>query len=141
MAVEVKLTDNSVKVKAQIDANLNLALEAMGIKAVGLIVNQMETGYGKPIRQTGDLQRDVTYEVENSGPGTVDVGNTLHYGKYVHDGHAGHSVKLKDGSWITLPGGHTAGRPYIRDALTGDVAKTQLQTVAADALAQGFTET
>lgn len=138
MAVKITFADNSDKVLTQLEGNKEAALNAIGIKAVNLILWQMRQGYGKPIRQTGDLQRDVSYEVENSAPDTVDVGNTLEYAPYVHDGHAGHSVKLKDGSWITLPGGYTEGRPYIRDGLTGADHQKQLQKVAEEALKIGF---
>lgn len=138
MSVKVTLKDNSDKVLAQLKANKKAALTAMGVKAVNLILKQMRRGYSKPIRWSGDLQRDVSYEVENSGPDTVDVGNTLKYAPFVHEGHAGHSVRLKDGSWVTLPGGHTKGKPYIRDALTGESNKKQLQKAAESALKKGF---
>lgn len=121
MPVKVTLTDNSDKVLAQLEGNKEAALNAMGIKAVNLILWQMRQGYGNPIRQTGDLQRDVSYEVNNSSPDTVDVGNTLKYGPYVHDG----TYKM-------------AARPYIRDALTGEDHKKQLQKVAEAALKTGF---
>ena len=121
MPVKVTLTDNSDKVLAQLEGNKEAALNAMGIKAVNLILLQMRQGYGKPIRQTGDLQRDVSYEVNNSSTDTVDVGNTLKYGPYVHDG----TYKM-------------AARPYIRDALTGEDHKKQLQKVAEAALKTGF---
>ncbi len=98
----------------------------MGIKAVNLILYRMRQGYGKPIRQTGDLQRDVTYEV-NDGNDSVEIGNTLEYAPFVHDGHA---VYIKDVGWRVLPGGHTPGRPYIRDALTGNDAAEKLRKVA-----------
>lgn len=138
MAANVIFHDNSPKVKSQMADNVVRALTAMGIKAVNLILHQMRRGYGKPIRYSGDLQRDVSYDVGRSGDNTVDVGNTLTYGVYVHEGHAGHSVRLKDGSWITMPGGYTKGRPYIRDALTGETAKQQLKKVAEAYLKQGF---
>lgn len=94
MAFRIQLNDHSEAVLAQMDANVERALTAMGIKAVGLIVKQMESGYTTPhknrthgttsdggthtaIRETGDLMRDVFYEVGNSGEGTVDVGNSL----------------------------------------------------------------
>lgn len=94
MAFRIQLNDHSEAVLAQMDANVERALTAMGIKAVGLIVKQMESGYTTPhknrthgttsdggthtaIRETGDLMRDVSYEVGNSGEGTVDVGNSL----------------------------------------------------------------
>jgi hypothetical protein len=121
MPVKVTLTDNSATVKAQLDGNRKAALEAMGIKSVNLILNQMESGYGKPIRQTGDLMRDVQYEVERSGEGTVDVGNTLYYGPYVHEG----TVRMK-------------ARHYIRDALISGTATQSLKTVAEAALKIGF---
>lgn len=121
MPVKVTLIDNSDKVLTQLEGNKEAALNAMGIKAVNLILQQMRQGYGKPIRQTGDLQRDVSYEVNNSVPDTVDVGNTLKYGPYVHDG----TSKM-------------AARPYIRDALTGEDHKKQLQKVAEAALKTGF---
>ncbi len=121
MPVKVTLTDNSDKVLTQLDGNKKAALEAMGVKAVNLILWQMRQGYGKPIRRKGDLQRDVSFEVENSGPDTVDVGNTLEYGPYVHDG----TRKM-------------AARPYIRDGLTGEDHKKQLQKVAEEALKIGF---
>ena len=94
MAFRIQLSDHAEAVLTQMDANVERALTAMGIKAVGLIVRQMESGYTTPhknrthgttsdggthtaIRETGDLMRDVSYEVGNSGEGTVDVGNSL----------------------------------------------------------------
>lgn len=121
MAVKVTLVDNSDKILAQVETNKKAALEAMGVKAVNLILWQMRQGYGKPIRQTGDLQRDMSYEVGNSSPDTVDVGNTLKYGPYVHDGTS------------KMP-----GRPYVRDGLTGESHKKQLQEAAEIPLKKGF---
>ena len=120
MAVQVKLTDNSDKVITQITGNVERALDAMGTKAVNLILWQMRQGYGKPIRQTGDLQRDVNYEV-NADAQTVTVGNSLEYAPYVHDG----TYKMQ-------------ARPYIQDALTGENHANQLQKVAEAYLKQGF---
>ena len=120
MAVKVEFTDNSVQVKTRMQGNRAAALQAMGIKAVNLILWQMRQGYGKPIRQTGNLQRDVSYEV-HEGTGSVDVGNTLEYAPFVHEG----TYKLK-------------GRPYIRDALTGENHIKQLRKVAEDELKKGF---
>lgn len=121
MPVKVTLIDNSDKVLTQLDGNKKAALEALGVKSVNLIMWQVRQGYGKPIRQTGNLQRDVSYGVENSAPDTVDVGNTMEYAPYVHDG----TSKM-------------AARPYIRDGLTGEDHKKQLQKVAEAALKNGF---
>lgn len=114
--------DHSADVKARMDANADKALTAMGIKAVNLILWQMRQGFGKPIRQTGNLQRDVQYEVDE-GARCVYVGNTLHYAPYVHDG----TRKM-------------AARPYITNALTGEQHKEDLKKVAEAYLQIGFKE-
>ena len=138
MAFRIQLSDHAEAVLAQMDANVERALTAMGIKAVGLIVRQMESGYTTPhknrthgtasdggthtaIRETGDLMRDVSYEVGNSGAGTVDVGNSLEYGVFVHEG----TSRLES-------------RPYIRDALTN--GSEELQRVASAYLKMGMSE-
>lgn len=138
MAFRIQLSDHAEAVLAQMDANVERALTAMGIKAVGLIVRQMESGYTTPhknrthgttsdggthtaIRETGDLMRDVSYEVGNSGAGTVDVGNSLEYGVFVHEG----TSRLES-------------RPYIRDALTNGAE--ELQRVASAYLKMGMSE-
>lgn len=138
MAFRIQLNDHSDAVLAQMDANVERALTAMGIKAVGLIVRQMESGYTTPhknrahgttsdggthtaIRETGDLMRDVSYEVGNSGAGTVDVGNSLEYGVFIHEG----TSRLES-------------RPYIRDALTNGAE--ELQRVASAYLKMGMSE-
>lgn len=120
MAVQVKLTDNSRVVLRTLNGNVSAALNAIGVKATNLILQQMERGYGKPIRQTGDLQRDVQYEV-NENTKTVSVGNTLEYGPYVHEG----TSKM-------------AGRQYIADALMKDSSARQLQAVASENIKKGF---
>ena len=43
--VYVNFQDNSTTVKTQMTGNAKAALSAMGIKAVGCIVNQIQTGY------------------------------------------------------------------------------------------------
>ena len=138
MAFRIQLNDHSEAVLEQMDANVERALTAMGIKAVGLIVRQMESGYTTPhknrthgttsdggthtaIRETGDLMRDVSYEVGNSGAGTVDVGNSLEYGVFIHEG----TSRLES-------------RPYIRDAMTNGAE--ELQRVASAYLKMGMSE-
>ncbi|MFA5378774.1 MAG: hypothetical protein WC455_23685 [Dehalococcoidia bacterium] len=115
----MSFTDNSGKVKDQLGGNVKAALAAMGIEATGLINRQMQSGYGAPIRQTGDLMRDVSYEVGNSSPDTVDVGNSLEYAPFVHEG----TSKL-------------SGRPYIKDAIMD--GKDRLKQVAENELKKGF---
>lgn len=120
MAVKVKLTDNSKIVLDTMDGNIRAALEAMGIKGQNLVLWQMRQGYGKPIRQTGDLQRDLSYEV-NKWRRVVKIGNTLYYAPFVHEG----TSKM-------------AGRPYIYDGLSGESNGKQLLNVAQEHLKKGF---
>lgn len=61
--MSIQFTDHSDAVKAQLDKNTKAALLVIGQKGVELTLGQMESGYGKPIRQTGDLMRDVHFEV------------------------------------------------------------------------------
>ena len=134
-----RFIDHSGDVLSALREAKQAALTAMGTEAVGLIVNQMETGYEKRIWYTGDLQRDVSYEPDSDGK-SIAVGNSLKYAVYVHEGFAGHPVYFEDiQGFRVVPGGHTAGRPYIRDALEGDNAATALKEVAAEALKTGFT--
>lgn len=117
--LRVDFIDNRAQVLAQLNENASRATLAVGTKAVGLIVNQMQTGYGRPIRQTGDLQRDVNYEVVDDV--TVKVGNSLEYAPFVHDG----TRKM-------------GARPYIRDALMECENQRKLQRVYEQYLKQGF---
>lgn len=119
MAKNVKIEDNSVKVRSMLEHNVHAALNAMGQEAVGLTVDNMEHGYGKPIRITGELQRDVAYEVNRSAENTVDIGNTLEYALDVHEG----TRKMR-------------GRPYLLDALQN--GRGRLMEVAEHYLKQGF---
>lgn len=119
MAVRITVTDHSAEVLAQMSRNVKTALTAMGAEAVALTVDKMQTGYGAPIRKTGNLQRDVQFALENSAPNTVDVGNTLEYGPFVHDG----TSRMK-------------GRPYLYDAVME--GRPRLQAVSAQELKKGF---
>lgn len=115
----IEFLDNRNQVLAQLNSNASRATLAVGTKAVNLILWQMRQGYGDPIRKTGDLQRDVNFEVVDSV--TVNVGNSLEYAPYVHDG----TRKMQ-------------GRPYIRDALMSRDNQRKLQRVYEQYLKQGF---
>lgn len=116
----VELQDNSKGVVKSMEGNVAAALAAMGIKAVGCIVRQMQTGYPRRIWRTGDLQRDVRSEVDENAE-VVHVGNTLEYGVYVHEG----TSKM-------------AGRAYIKDALMDSANQAALKQVAEQELKKGF---
>ena len=120
MATKVVFKTNLTVVQRQMEANIDRALDAVGTKAVNLILWQMRQGYGKPIRKTGDLQRDLSYQVDVPNKRVV-VGNTLDYAIHVHEG----TSKMK-------------GRPYIKDGLSGDNHTKQIAKVASEYLKQGF---
>ena len=114
--VDVKFSSNSDKIINQMDANVARALFAMGQRATTKVINRMEKGYfptrkahiqGNPlrpeIRDTGDLMRDVNYDVslQNS---TVSIGNSLEYATQVHEGNR----KIK-------------ARPYLKDGIMENI--------------------
>lgn len=74
------------------------ALSAMGEEAVRLTRERMRCGYARPILDSGALMADVRWCLR--GTRAVDVGNTLPYAAYVHNGTE-----------------RQAARPYLRDAL------------------------
>lgn len=120
MAVEVKFENNLIKVQQQMGTNVRRALTALGTEAVALITGGMYTLYGKPIMDTGELIRDVNYEVHPEDH-AVTVGNRLGYSVFVHEG----TSKMK-------------GRPYISDSLSGHYAQERMKQVAEAYLKQGF---
>jgi len=118
MAVEVKVTDNTDKVMQIMKGNVEKALTAMGQLAVEMTVDQMNTGYGKPIYKTGDLQRSITFETDVADQ-TVTIGTDITYGIYVHEG----TSKM-------------AARPFLKDAIMNNM--DMLQETAANELKKDF---
>lgn len=116
----VRFRDNTDAVESQLERNVKRTLPAMGREAVGLIMDGMDTLYGAPIWQTGDLHRDVNYKVREADK-SVDVGNSLEYAPFVHEG----TRKMK-------------ARPYITDSLNGDYAKERLLKIAEAGMKTGF---
>ena len=106
--------NNAAAVKRQIASRMPDALQAMGKAAVSMVVAQMESGYGRPIRKTGALMADVDSRVRGSA---VEVGNRLHYSLYVHEG----THKM-------------AGRHYITDALRNEQALSTLGQIVKEQL-------
>ena len=116
----VKFKDNTNQVISQLNANVSRAAQAVGTEAVGMTVSKMQSGYGKPIRQTGNLMRDVNFKVEEDGKKTVIfVGNSLFYAPHVHEGTS-----------------RMHGRPYLKDALQG--GWNRLQEIWKTYLKEGF---
>lgn len=119
--MKIDLKDNSQTVLRMVRENIKPTLAALGTEAVGMIVHTMQGHYNDPIWRTGDLQRDVSYEVERSGDNTVDVGNSLEYAIFVHDGTR-----------------RMAARPYIKDALLNESNQRRLQEIAKEGMSTGF---
>lgn len=105
--MSVKFTDHSAEVKAAMSGSIHRALTAIGLTAVEVTNDYMQTRYSAPIYQTGDLMRSVSSEVR-PGEDVVDVGSNLDYAGWVHDGTS-----------------RMVGRPFLRDAITqnGDIWK------------------
>ena len=122
MPANVKVYDYSPQAGVAMGKNIRRALTAMGIKAVEIIQDGMDTLYTKPPIDTGALQANVHYAVENSAPDTVDVGNDLEYAHFVHEG----TYKMP-------------ARPYVRDSLSGEWAQRQLSETAQEYLKETFT--
>ncbi len=135
MTATYRIQINIGAVTGQIERNRHAALEAAALDCVGKVVEQMADGYDHPVYDTGTLMGDVQYDFENEQ--TVAVGNTKDYAVYVHEGHNGHAVYLGDSiGFRVMPGGHTAGRPYIRDAIMG--SQDEIKATLEEYLQRGF---
>lgn len=119
MAVKVKFESNKVNVLRQMEANIDRALTAVGEEATGLVVSQMQRGYGKPIRQTGNLMNSIAHA--RASPQSEAIGTNVEYATFVHEG----TSKM-------------AGRPYLKDGILNN--QKRLVKVAAETLKQGFDE-
>ena len=117
MAIKVTFKSNRNDVLRQLEANIDRALDAVGEEAVGLVVAQMRSGYGKPIRQTGNLMGSITHERENSR--TEAVGTNVEYATFVHEG----TRRMK-------------GRPFLKDGILNHQGR--IQKVLSEYLKQGF---
>lgn len=116
MAVEFR--DHSQNILAQFKQNKIKALTAIGEAAVEITTDYMEKKYYHPIHLTGDLIRDVNFQV-NPSEDNVTVGNSLSYAPIVHNG----SMRM-------------IARPYLRDAILNNAAV--YQEVAEEYLGKGF---
>lgn len=115
---DVKFTDNRRAVKSQMGSNINRALTALGLKGVELTVSKMQSGYGRPIWLSGDLQRSITKE-ERPEDKAVDIGSNVEYAPWVHEG----TSRMK-------------GRPFLKDALLD--GRGALNEIGEKYLGDGF---
>lgn len=87
----------------------------MGDTAVNITRDAIMNLYRRPIWKTGALHNDV--QKANRSQKSIEVGNTLHYSLFVHEG----TYKM-------------AARPYMRDSLTTTQAAQQISNAALQEL-------
>lgn len=134
-----RLTDNTHSIKAKLQDAMRAGLLAVGQEAVGMVRDQMTSGYEHPVYDTGNLARSINAQVDASGK-AVTIGTNVEYAGYVHDGHAGHAVFFPDiGEYRVVKGGYTPGRPFLTDALEKTENVERLQEVLADVIKQKMT--
>lgn len=117
MAMVVRLVLHTDEVLEKVERNKEAALTAAATEAQAAIKDYMVGGYDRPAYDTGALYRDVQYDFKDEN--TVDVGNTLGYAPYVHDG----TYKM-------------AARPYIRDGVMN--AAEVIQEIFEAYISQGL---
>lgn len=102
--MSVTFTSNKAAVLAQMEKNMIAALYAMGEVTAGFIIMKMNS-YPNVIWLTGDLQRDVHYEVDTSKE-VVRVGNSLSYAIFVHEGNSRMAARayIKEGTFENIKG-------------------------------------
>jgi len=103
--MSVQFKDKSKEVLNKFKENKVKALTAVGQECVNITLDNMRNKYYKDIHLTGDLKRDVNFNVRASDQ-CVDIGNSLNYGIWVHEGT-----------------GRMKARPYLRDTASENTEK------------------
>lgn len=116
--MSVNFKDNSGAIKRQMAGNVARALTAMGHVGVEATIKTMESGYGDPVHETGDLMRSITFEAEPAEE-KVTWGTNIEYGPFVHEG----TQHMKD-------------RPFLRDGILKN--QGMLTDMAKHELKKGF---
>ena len=110
------LISHAAEITAHLERNAASALDSAGRTADALDLEQMQSGYGAPVKDTGALMDSIAHAVEGD---TVRIGSALPYAAYVHDGTS------------RMP-----GRPFLSDAILGGAEDIAL--AMAEALGQGL---
>lgn len=116
MANNVKMISHASKVLSKYKSNKRAALEAIGQAATEITVDYMDTRYGAPIRETGDLMASIAFKV---GRNDVIIGSNINYAVFIHEG----TPKMR-------------ARPFLRDAINEN--KKVYSELAADELGRNF---
>ena len=115
---KVTIISHVTAIREAKEQKIAAALQSMGKAAVNLTQDGMLTLYPNPVFDTGALHDDVQAGEQTAR--SIEVGNTLHYAPYVHEG----TYKM-------------AGRPYLVDSLTGNHAVSVLKEAALRELEGG----
>ena len=110
------LISHAAEITARLERNAASALDSAGRTASALVREQLQSGYGAPVKDTGALMDSIAFAVEGS---TVRIGTPLPYAACVHDGTS------------RMP-----ARPFLSDGVLGgaeDIARGM-----AEALWQGL---
>lgn len=110
------LISHAAEITARLERNAASALDSAGRTASALVREQLQSGYGAPVRDTGALMDSIAHAVEGD---TVRIGSALPYAALVHDGTS------------RMP-----GRPFLADGILGGAEDIAL--AMAEALGQGL---
>ena len=81
--MEIKIVDNTDKVKSQLNSKLPIILEGLCMELEGEAMDELENS---PRRvDTANLQTNITHAVDTSEPAGY-IGTNVEYGIYVHEG-------------------------------------------------------
>lgn len=104
MAIEIEITDNTIKVQQALDAQVKNALELVGATAASLASTNVEKA-GRV--DTGNLAGSITHIVQGN---EVYVGTNNEYALYHELGTGKYSTQGgRPGFWVYVPGGGKKG--------------------------------
>ena len=110
------LISHAAEIAARLERNAASALDSAGHTAAALVREQLQSGDGAPVRDTGALMDSIAHAVEGD---TVRIGSPLPYAACVHDGTS------------RMP-----GRPFLADGILGGAEA--IAQAMAEALGQGL---
>lgn len=134
MGLEVKITNNSEEIKAEIGTAIYKALEEIGTKAEkyakALCPVGTEESTGVKGYRGGTLRRSITHDVymDSDGKGTLVVGSNVVYAPYVELGTGPYFTPPPEWESFKTPKGSGVGhayvhaRPFLRPAITDHIS-------------------
>lgn len=133
--------DHTPEINEKLKRAMEIGLLAVGQEAVGMVREKMVAGYDHKVYDTGNLSRSITAGIDQDN-NSVTIGTNVEYAHFVHDGHAGHAVFLKNigdkGEFRVMPGGYTPGRPFMTDTFADSANAERLVGIMADVIKQNM---